>query len=113
MGDDGVKRVTVARQAGIAAIDVAPIASLGKISADEAQMPVVVEQTPAGDRLGVKTAVREGDDQRRPRTQHPPDFAQHLDRLHQVLTRATYSRPPPPAPASPPAPPPTHVFTLT
>src|SRR5947209_4293096 len=80
ISDDGVKRIAVARQARIAAIDVTPIAGLGKIPPDQAQMPVIVEQPPASDRLCVETAVREGNDQRRPRTQHPPHFAQHLDR---------------------------------
>ncbi len=55
-------------------------------------MPGLIEQAPAGDGFGCQTSVREGDDQRRARLQHPRDLADHLAGTPEILDRAAQRR---------------------
>jgi hypothetical protein len=59
----------------VEAADVAEVAGLLEILFYEPHVPAVIQLAPDLDRLGGKTAIREGCDQWCPDLQHPTDFA--------------------------------------
>ncbi len=85
--DHRIERVAAARRGAVQAANVAPIAGLGKMMRDQAQMPGVVEKTPAADGAGRQATIRKGHDQRRARLQHATDFADDLAGPRQMLDR--------------------------
>src|ERR1700730_898104 len=54
-----------------------------QIELDEVRVAPAIEPPPDGDRLGPKAPVREADDERSARPQHPRDLAEHSHRLLQ------------------------------
>src|SRR4051794_10024635 len=87
--DHGIERLATARRRAVETAYVGPVAGIGEMLGDQAQLPGLVMQTPAPDRLGCDAAVRKRDNQRRAGPQHARDIAQHLGRPCKVLDCST------------------------
>src|SRR5437016_2373473 len=68
--DNRVERLAAAGRRLVETADIGPVAALGEMLGDPAEVTGLVHQAPAGDRLGGETSVGEGHDQRRTRPQH-------------------------------------------
>src|SRR5207237_1298845 len=86
--DDGIERLAATRRRSVETSDIGPIAGLREMLGDQAEVAGLVEQAPAGDRLGRETSVREGHDERRARLQHARDLEGHFARPRDIMARA-------------------------